>query len=79
MDSREAFVALNMIEGVGPVWARSLLEHFGDAPAILAASKSALLRVHKIGDDTAGEIASWEKTVDLASELKRLDKFGAMS
>jgi hypothetical protein len=32
MDSREALIALNMIEGVGPVRARSLLEHFGDAP-----------------------------------------------
>ena len=53
MDTREAFVALNMIEGVGPVRARSLLEHFGEAPKILAASKSALLRVHSIGEDIA--------------------------
>jgi len=53
MDSREAFIALNLIEGVGPVRARSLLEHFGDAPKILAATKSQLLRVHNIGDDTA--------------------------
>ena len=39
MESQEAFVALNMIEGVGPVRVRQLLEHFGDAPAILAASR----------------------------------------
>src|SRR5665213_1565559 len=76
MDSREAFVALNMIEGVGPVRARSLLEHFGDAPTILAASKSALLRVRNIGDDTAEKISSWEKSVDLAGELKRIADFG---
>jgi excinuclease UvrABC nuclease subunit len=44
MDSREAFIALNMIEHVGPVRARLLLEHFGDAPKILAAAKSELLR-----------------------------------
>ncbi len=72
MDSREAFVALNMIEGVGPVRARSLLEHFGDAPKILAASTSELLRVRNIGNDTAAQIASWEKTIDLAAELKRI-------
>src|SRR5580704_12639678 len=76
MDSREALVALNMIEHVGPVRARLLLEHFGDAPQILAASKSALLRVRNIGDETATAIANWEKTVDLAGELKRIADFG---
>ena len=76
MDSREAFVALNMIEGVGPLRARSLLEHFGDAPRILSASKHELTRVHNIGDDTAGKISSWEKSVDLAGELKRIADFG---
>ena len=76
MDSREAFIALNLIEGVGPVRARSLLEHFGDAPTILAASKSQLLRVHNIGDDTAEKISGWEKSIDLAGELKRIADFG---
>jgi DNA processing protein len=76
MDSREALIALNLIEGVGPVRARSLLEHFGDAPQILAASKSALLRVRNIGDETAEAISSWEKTIDLAGELKRISDFG---
>jgi len=37
MDSREALVALNLIEHVGPVRVRQLLEHFGEAPAILKA------------------------------------------
>jgi len=76
MDSREAFVALNMIEGVGPVRARLLLEHFGEAPKILAASKSALLRVRNIGEDIAEKISAWEKSVDLAGELKRISDFG---
>jgi DNA processing protein len=76
MDSREALIALNLIEHVGPVRARLLLEHFGDAPKILAASKSALLRVRNIGDETAEAIAAWEKTIDLAGELKRISDFG---
>jgi DNA processing protein len=75
-DTREAFIALNMIEGVGPIRARSLLERFGDAPRILAASKSELLRVHNLGDDTAERVASWEKSVGLADELKRISDFG---
>jgi DNA processing protein len=53
-----------------------LLEHFGDAPKVLQASKSELLRVRNIGDETAGAIAGWEKTVDLAGELKRVQEFG---
>lgn len=76
MDSREAHIALNLIEGVGPVRVRQLLERFGDAPAILAASHSQLLQVRGIGDDTAAAIANWEKTVDLAGELKRIADSG---
>ncbi len=76
MESREAFVALNLIEHVGPVRVRQLLEHFGDAPSILRASKQQLLHVHGVGEETATAISTWEKSVDLAAELKRVDDFG---
>ena len=76
MDAREALVALNMVEGVGPIRVRQLLEHFGEAPEILRASRAQLSQVRGIGDDTAEAIASWEKTVDLAAELKRIEDFG---
>ncbi|HWQ93853.1 MAG TPA: DNA-processing protein DprA [Clostridia bacterium] len=76
MESREAWVALNMIEHVGPVRVRQLLKHFGDAPAILAASTRQLLQVQGIGEDTAEAIAGWEKGIDLAAELKRIDDYG---
>jgi DNA processing protein len=76
MDSREALVALNLIEGVGPVRVRQLLEHFGEAPAIFGASKSQLAQARGIGEDTAQAIADWEKSVDLAGELKRVAEFG---
>ncbi len=76
MDSWEAFIALNLIEGVGPVRVRQLLAHFGEAPAILSASKSRLQQVRGIGEDTAENISNWEKSVDLAGELKRISDFG---
>src|SRR5437762_2389005 len=76
MEHREALVALNLVEHVGPVRVRQLLEHFGDAPAILRASKGQLLQVRGIGDETAQAIANWEKTIDLAAELKRIADFG---
>lgn len=76
MDSREALVALNLIEGVGPVRMRQLLEQFGDASAVLNASKHRLLSVRGIGDEIAEAIANWQKTVDLAGELKRINDYG---
>jgi DNA processing protein len=76
MDSREAFVVLNMVEHVGPVRVRQLLQHFGDAASILRASRQQLMFVRGIGEDTAESIANWEKTVDLAAELKRCEEFG---
>ena len=76
MDSREALVALNMIEHVGPVRVRQLLDHFGEAPAILGASRHRLLQVRGIGEETAEAIANWEKTVDLSGEIKRIGEYG---
>ena len=76
MDSREALVALNLVEHVGPVRVRQLLEQFGDAPSILKASKAQLLRVPGIGEETAEAIAGWEHGIDLGSELKRIQDFG---
>jgi DNA processing protein len=76
VDAREALLALNLIEKVGPVRVRQLMAHFGDAPAILAASKSRLLQVQGIGEETAESIANWEKGIDLAGELKRISEFG---
>jgi DNA processing protein len=76
MDSQDALVALNMIEHVGPVRVRQLLEHFGQAPAILQASRDQLRKVHGIGEDTADAIARWENTIDLSSELRRIREFG---
>ena len=76
MDSREALVALNLIEHVGPIRVRQLIEHFGEAPAILAASRRELLQVRNIGEEVAEAITSWEKTIDLGAELKRIADFG---
>ncbi|HQL79250.1 MAG TPA: DNA-processing protein DprA [Verrucomicrobiota bacterium] len=76
MEPREALVALNLIEHVGPVRVRQLLEHFGDAPAILRASRPQLLQVRGIGEDTAEAITNWEKTAGLSAEMKRIAEFG---
>lgn len=76
MNAKEALIALNLIENVGPIRLRHLLNHFGEATAILQASQDALLRVHGIGLETADAIACWESTVDLSGELRRITQFG---
>jgi len=76
MTNTEALIALNMIEHVGPVRVRQLLEFFKDPESILRASRASLMQVHGIGVDVAQAIATWESSVDLAGELKRIKEFG---
>ena len=77
MEPREALVALNMIEHVGPIRVRQLLERFGDAPGILSASRTQLLQARNIGEETAEAIVQWEKNVNLGAELKRVEEEAA--
>jgi len=74
---QEALIALNLIDHVGPIRLRHLLQHFeGDPVAVLGASAPQLLAVHGVGPETAEAIASWESTVDLSGELRRIQDFG---
>ncbi|MBL9127719.1 MAG: DNA-protecting protein DprA [Verrucomicrobiales bacterium] len=76
MDNREALVALNMVEQVGPVRLRHLLNHFADPPAVLRASRDALLRVPGIGEETADAIVNWERSVDPGAEFAKAERTG---
>src|SRR5881409_477630 len=76
MTNTEALIALNMVEHVGPVRVRQLLEFFNDAASILQAPRNKLMQVHGIGADVADAIATWESAVDLTGELKRIQEFG---
>ncbi len=76
MTEQEALIALNMIEGVGPIRVRQLVDFFGDASSILKAGENRLARVNGIGADMARSIAAWEQSVDLAGELRRVHQSG---
>ena len=56
---------------------RRLLDCFGTPQAILTARGSELRSVEGVGPEIADSIASWEKNIDLAAELKRIEEFGA--
>jgi DNA processing protein len=76
MTSREAYIALNMIDGVGPIRVRALLDQFGSAEAILSTPRNELMRVEGVGDEVARNITSWRERVDLDAELARIEKAG---
>lgn len=68
----EAYIALNLIEGVGPATLAQLRKVFGEPQTILSAGIDQLMRVQGIGPVTAAAIRNWEDTVDLQSELQRI-------
>ena len=74
MTSREAYIALNMIDGVGPVRVRALLQHLGRPEAILSASERELVSVDGVGEELARNIAGWRERVDLDAELRRIEQ-----
>ena len=69
MTSREAYIALNMIDGVGPIRVRALLDQFGTPEAILSAPRAELMRVEGVGEEVARNITGWRETIKLDEEL----------
>ncbi len=49
-------IALSLIKGVGPMFAKNLLIHFGSAEAVFAATKAQILRLEGIGEIRANSI-----------------------
>lgn len=76
MTSKEALVVLNMLEGIGPVIVRRLLEVFSSPERILSTSRGKLLQVPGVGEEIAGALCAWEESVNLAAELERCEAFG---
>ena len=77
MTETEASIALNMVPNLGPMKLRKLLEVFEEPQRVLLARSGELRQVDGIGPDLADAIAHWEKHVDLAAELERIQSFGA--
>jgi DNA processing protein len=77
MTSTEAYIALNMLPGVGVARLRRLLEVFETPERILLARAAELRSVQGIGAEVADAIVNWEKHADLSGELQRIADFGA--
>ena len=77
MTSTEAYIALNMIRGVGAARLRRLLEVFETPERILLARGSDLRAVQGIGREVAEAVVNWQENVDLDAEQRRIAEFGA--
>src|SRR5690606_17654310 len=69
-------IALTKINGVGPVIARHLLNHFPDAEAIFAASRKELLTIPGIGNRLAAAILEARILHEAEHELGFIEKHG---
>ncbi len=76
MDERAAYVALNMMEGVGPVTVRVLREALGSAAAIFDASPETLRGVHGAAPEALGALLEGRNTANWTAELERADQQG---
>ncbi len=71
MLERDAYVALNLMEKVGPVTVRSLVQSLGSAAAIFEASKQDLLAVKGVGENLAASIHQQCRRIDWQDEQER--------
>lgn len=67
-------LALNMVEGLGPITIRRLLDAFKSAGAVLRASRDLLRRVDGIGPELAERISRWKESIDPVAEMARAGK-----
>ncbi len=74
MDREIAYVALNLLPGIGPVKVRQLLERFGTAPAILEAKSAQLSEV--LRQDLANTVRNWRDEIDLDAEIGKIEAKG---
>ncbi len=69
-------IALTKINGVGPVIARQLLDHFGDAESVFATPKKALMAIPGIGNRLAAAILRKSTLLEAENELRFIEKHG---
>ena len=77
MTSREAYIVLNQIEGIGPVRVRALCEGLGSPEAVLSASAVELATVRGVGAKVAEGIVSQRGHLDAGREEEAAAKLGA--
>ncbi len=76
MTERDAYIALNMMDRIGPVGVRSLVSVLGSATAIFSASATELQQAEGIGRQLADQIVRRRDELDLDGEKRRAEDTG---
>jgi len=76
MTPREAYIALNMMEDMGPIRARALEEALGSITDVFTADESSLMRAKKVGPEMARKIVQQRSEMDPQEEIARAKKLG---
>ncbi|WFB37174.1 DNA-processing protein DprA [Kiritimatiellota bacterium B12222] len=77
MTEREALIALNMVDGIGPVRVRELMQVLGSAASILEAEVSDWVQAKGIGQKLAEKLKTRLRDLDVEGEIRRAEKLGA--
>ena len=76
MNPREAYIVLNMLEGVGPVKVRALIEALGSPEFIFNTPHKELVRVQGIGAELARRILDAPTSLDCTAEVQKANRHG---
>jgi len=77
MTEREALISLNMVDGIGPVRVRELMEVLGSAANILEADVSDWVQAKGVGRVLADKLKGRLRDLDVKAEIQRAEKLGA--
>lgn len=76
MTEREALIAFNRVQGLGPVTARQIIEALGSLAAVFETSAERLMEIPGIGSERALLLTRELKEVSAEEELERASKTG---
>jgi len=76
MTDREAYIALNQMEGLGPIKVRALIDVLGSPQAVFEVDGDALQQVHGIGQKLRGSILSQRNEIDPVAEIEQASELG---
>jgi len=74
--SREAYIALNMLDQIGPVRTRKLIAALGAPEAVFTADESMISRIPGFGTELARSITEGRASIDPVAEEKKAGRLG---
>jgi DNA processing protein len=76
MTARESYIALNMMDNIGPVRVRAMVSALGSVEAIFSAGRDELMRAEGVGAEVARGIVEQRAEIDPARESRKAESLG---